>query len=137
MSRLSMRGIAEGTIKKMRRAERALMKLRPEVETLQFLAMHRANPHLFINFRRLALEARRADRDYYSAKDIVSRLRWWTDVETHGRYRGGFKINNNASSYYARLFVLYDPSFDEFFRMRGHGVPVTRKARRGRKRRRK
>lgn len=69
---------------------------------LAFIDFHASHPEvydLFIHFTRRVLE-----RGYtrHSARDIIHRVRWETTIErTDIRY----KINNNWSPYYARMWM--------------------------------
>ena len=67
-----------------------------------------------MKFKEFAYKAKRS-RTHYSARDIVSRIRWGSDIETRG---DSYKVNNNWSPFYARLLVLYDSGFEGFFAMR-------------------
>ena len=81
-----------------------------------FHEYHRANPHVWRAFERLAFEAIRAGRSYYSARDILAVLRWDTGVR--GVDPTGFKLINNWSPWYARLFEEQHPEHAGFFRKR-------------------
>lgn len=124
MPKLTKQSIAAGTDRRMTRAERELQFLRPEAKTFAFLSMHRANPHLFLAFLEEARAAARAGREHYSAKQIAENIRWNTGLKTFGRGAGEYKINNNWTSYYARLLVLFDDRLMGLFGMKGHGIPV-------------
>lgn len=81
----------------------------------EFLDFHRENPvvyELFKKFTRMLL-----DRGYghHSADAVLHRIRWATMVETSDPE---FKINNNFSAYYARLWMRDFPEHDGFFRCR-------------------
>jgi hypothetical protein len=81
----------------------------------EFLDFHGKNPcvyELFDNFTRLLL-----DRGYehHSADAVLHRIRWATTVETT---EADFKINNNYSAYYARLWMKNNPAHEGFFRCR-------------------
>ncbi len=81
----------------------------------KFWAYHNQNPHVFELFERFAKEAARL-HGHYGAKAIFERVRWHMDVETVDAEE--FKLNNNYTSRYARLFMLKNPGFDGFFRTR-------------------
>lgn len=82
----------------------------------EFLAFHRENPHVWELFQRFALDAIRSGRRHYSARAIVHRIRWHYEVET--ARTDDFKINNNHSPYYARLFAERHPEHARFFEYR-------------------
>lgn len=81
-----------------------------------FLEFHRENPQVYRLFRSFALQAKRK-RDRFSARTILHRIRWETDVESDDPE--GFKINNNWSPYYSRMFEREFPNWKGFFEGRG------------------
>jgi hypothetical protein len=91
-----------------------------------FWKYHEENPHIFVLFRRFALEARAAKKNHFSVYAITERIRWYLSVETQG---DEFKINNNYRSCYARLLITSDPIFDGFFSLRSTPGTVTYGAR--------
>ncbi len=76
---------------------------------------HDAHPEVYIRFERMALEMSRR-RDHYSARTIIHALRFHTDLD--GRPEDEFKINNNWSPYYTRLFEEQNPALVGFFEKR-------------------
>lgn len=82
---------------------------------LDFAKFHEANPEIYVLFEQFARQAKAAGFKHYGAKSIVERIRWHCQVETHN---GGFKINNNLTSRYARLLAADHPEFKDFFRNR-------------------
>lgn len=83
----------------------------------RFWRYHEDNPHVYAMFRRFTLQA--TDRKTnYSARAIFHRMRWFTEIETNGDI---FKINNNYSPYYARMFMKEFPQHAGFFRTRAIG----------------
>jgi len=81
-----------------------------------FLAFHKANPHVWLLFRQFA-RAAMARRKTYSSNAIIERIRWYTDIETHND-DAGFKVNNNHRAYYARMWKAQFPSHADFLRTR-------------------
>lgn len=81
----------------------------------RFEDFHRANPRVFSLFERFALQAARAGRTRYSARTIIHRIRWYVEVETTGDH---FKVNNDYSPFYARMFVRKWPMYKDLFEMR-------------------
>lgn len=73
------------------------------------------NWHVYQAFEREALKVFRTGRDYYSARTILHHLRFMSVIAEHG---SEWKINNNHSPYFARLFELRNPECEGFFRMR-------------------
>ncbi len=96
----------------------------------RFWRYHEDNLHVYEMFKRFTFEATRI-KDHYSARAIFHRMRWFTEIETHGDI---FKINNNYSPYYARMFVKDFPQHKGFFRTRilaGQRTPLSRVTRDG------
>ena len=65
---------------------------------------------MFSSFTKTAIDA---GLPHSSAWLIVNRIRWETAIETQG---DTFKISNDFIAYYARLFMVYNPEHDGFFR---------------------
>lgn len=81
-----------------------------------FAKFHADNPIVWELFVKFTLQLIDAKFKHYSADAVLHRIRWTVDVEIKG---GEFKINNNHSSRYARLFHKTFPQYAGFFRMRG------------------
>lgn len=77
---------------------------------------HAANQHIYKAFVRFALYAARR-RDHYSAKMVMYRVRWDTDVEENHPNRE-FKVDDGWISHYARMFMEDYPEHDGFFETR-------------------
>lgn len=73
---------------------------------------HKENPEVYELFKRFTLEVIASGHLRYSSKAIFERIRWHTEVETSGE----FKMSNNYTPYYARLFMWEFPEHDGFFR---------------------
>lgn len=84
-----------------------------------FEAFDRKHHEVYSEFVRLAHKARSRGFRKYSAWTIVAVIRWHTDVNP--QREGGFKINNNFISRYARKLIREDPSFRGFFELRACG----------------
>jgi hypothetical protein len=82
----------------------------------EFERWHDANPHVWSMFVRFAFDAISAGRARFSARDIIHRIRWYTDVEM--RAIDDFKINDHWSPYYARIFRRTYPQYTELFEFR-------------------
>lgn len=83
-------------------------------KTMEFFKMyHNENPTIYSAFVEYALEAAKKYKQY-SAKSIMERVRW--EVEIAGGKE--FKINNDFTSLYARLFVYNYPGLETFFEFR-------------------
>jgi hypothetical protein len=81
----------------------------------QFTEFDKGNPEIFKTFKSFAGELLAAGRKQYSAKAIIERVRWDTDIKTAG---SSFKINNNFAPYYARKLMHDCPIFKDFFKIR-------------------
>lgn len=79
-----------------------------------FLKCISQNTEVWGAFQRYAIEAAGAGRKHYGAKAIMERVRWHCEVEK----RGEFKINNNYTAYFARLFAAKWPEYPHLFSFR-------------------
>lgn len=79
----------------------------------EFLEFHRAHPEVWRLFERFALDAARSGRRI-GAKAIAERIRWETVIEQ----RGEFKLNNNHTAIYARIFAEKYPAMGDVFEFR-------------------
>lgn len=84
----------------------------PTVEE-RFEAYHAENPHVYQQFKTFALQSA-ARRPRFSARAIFHRMRWQSMIEGNDE----FKINNNYSPYYARMFEDEYPDMEGFFEKR-------------------
>lgn len=84
--------------------------------TLQgkFEAYHFANPNIYERFKDLAFIAAAKGRKRIGAKLIMERLRWDTMIEGKDDY----KINNNYTSRYVRMFLDEYPDMRDLFCLR-------------------
>ena len=81
----------------------------------QFQIYHSDNPEVYRLYKRFALQAIDAGAKHLGSKAIMERIRWQTNVETVG---DPFKVNNNLTPFYARLFMKDFPEYADFFRTR-------------------
>ncbi len=79
----------------------------------KFDEFHTLNPSVYTLFKKFAFEAIKAGRKRLSTKLIVERMRWEAYVDT--AQTDEFKINNNHTAYYARLFMSDYPAYKDFF----------------------
>jgi hypothetical protein len=86
----------------------------------RFAKFFRENPHIWELFQRFAHQIINAGHAHYSAMAIFNRIRWHVAVET--REEHGFKVSNDYTPYYARLFHLAHPQHTGFFRL--HKLPT-------------
>jgi hypothetical protein len=77
---------------------------------------HKSNPRVYELFRGYAFQLIKKGFSNYSSKSIFERIRWHSDVETT---EDKFKLNNNHTAYYSRLFAVHFPKYKNFFRIRG------------------
>lgn len=81
----------------------------------KFFKFHRDNPGVFEAFERYAKQAISAGRTKLSARLIIERIRWDYYIETRG---DSFKINNNHTPFYSRLFEKAHPEYEGYFTKR-------------------
>ena len=77
---------------------------------------HRQNPDIWQLFARFAFAAINSGKKHYSARAIMERIRWQTEIVTKGSV---FKMNNNHVPMYARLFMSAYPEHAGFFKTKG------------------
>lgn len=80
----------------------------------EFEAFHRDNPQVYALFVRFALQAA-GRRSHFGAKAVFERMRWHAAFDVTG---DEFKVNNNYTAFYARLFERDYPQHAGFFRQR-------------------
>lgn len=97
--------------------KRSKARARPSRSELEraFLRFHAANPQVYRLFKKYALQAARARHRHFGSKMIFERMRWYTMIETTD---ADYKLNNNYTAYYARMFMADYPEHREFFRTR-------------------
>lgn len=81
-----------------------------------FEEFHAANPAVYQEFERRALELIRLGREDFGARQIMESIRYFFAVEI--RSNDGFRINNNHVPFYSRLFAERNPEHAGFFKMR-------------------
>lgn len=75
-----------------------------------FLSSFLANPLIWRQFERFALDAINTRRKV-GAKAVMERVRWETEIERAEE----FKVSNNWTAYYARIFALKHPAYRNYF----------------------
>lgn len=80
-----------------------------------FQAFHDANPGVWELFQKFTFELISKKFKHYSADAVCHQIRWHTAVITNDR---DFKLNNNYTSRYARLFHKAHSQHSNFFRTR-------------------
>ena len=74
------------------------------------------NKAIYLEFVKFAREMKASGRKRYSAKTIVERIRWDTDLRQAGDKT--LKINNNVTSGLSRLAMQENPDLRGFFQVR-------------------
>lgn len=110
-------GLAIGSGKHFMDGQLSLFEGIDEATETAFRAYHQSNPHIYEWFKRFAFEKIRRGSRRVGSKAIFERLRW----ESPAIATGEFKINNNFTAPYARLFMKEYPEH--------RGVFATRRAR--------
>jgi len=82
----------------------------------KFKEYHLENPDVYRLFDKFTIQAIDSGKENYSCRAIFHRIRWHTEIET--RSGDCFKIGNNHSPYYGRLWEAKNPGHDGFFRKR-------------------
>lgn len=82
---------------------------------IAFENFHHANPSVWQFFKSYTFDVVNSGRKHYSADAICHRIRWYKSIEEGD---GEFKINNNFTAYYARMFDEEFPKHKGFFRNR-------------------
>ena len=80
----------------------------------KFERYHKENPEIWDQFKEATFALIKVGRKHFSADAILHSIRFNTVL------RGGtdFKINNNYSSMYSRLFTANFPEYKDFFEQR-------------------
>lgn len=85
----------------------------------RFWAFHEANPRVYADLRRFALEARAKGQRRLSIKLLCERVRWFVEIETQGE---PFKVNNTFTAWYARLLMKNERALAGMFETRRSGA---------------
>lgn len=85
------------------------------IDNLKFVEYHQKNPHIYNIFKGTATRAINKGFKKYSAKAIFEIIRWET-----ASYKSPdeYKVNNNYTAFYARMFQNEYPEHKDFFRNR-------------------
>jgi hypothetical protein len=81
----------------------------------KFIKYHQKNPEVWREFKRYAFEAIEAGRTSYSARFIIHKIRWDSNIQA--KSPRSFKISDHASPYYARLFHATFPAYTGLFQI--------------------
>lgn len=82
----------------------------------KFCAYHTENPKVYEEFKKFTQKTIAKGFKNYSAKGIFELIRWHSGVTAE--QTDGFKVNNNYTSFYARLFEKEHPKHKDYFRKR-------------------
>lgn len=77
---------------------------------------HKANPEVFEAFEIIAFDLIKQGHKHYSSDAILHIVRF--NLNKAKGPEDQYKINNNYSAYYARLFMHYHPRYNDFFETR-------------------
>lgn len=87
----------------------------PAVVLERFKEWHSQNPHIYREFKLLAIQMKQTGRERYSARTIMEVMRWHYDLRTKGDV---FELNDNFTPIYVRLLIHNHPEFANFFELR-------------------
>lgn len=79
----------------------------------EFEMYHHDNPLVYEMFEKFTFMAISSGRKYFSARAIIERIRWSTQIEDKSVT---FKVSDHPMPYYARLFEKNHPQHKGFFR---------------------
>lgn len=83
----------------------------------RFEKFHRSHPEVYGLFCRFCDELIRAGRVRNSADNVLHRIRWESAVNEDREF-DGYKINNDFTSRYARLWMTEHLKHNHFFALR-------------------
>lgn len=73
---------------------------------------HKNNPQVYEAFELFTFQVIRSGRKYFSARAIMERVRWNSQIEAKNDL---FKINDHQVPFYSRLFESNHPHHKGFF----------------------
>jgi|SRR5579871_1937002 len=82
----------------------------------RFLDFHIKYPQVYILFEKFAKMLIEKGHKKLGSKMIIERIRW--EIATGSKDQDGFKINNNYTAHYSRLFIKNNPQYKEYFEFR-------------------
>ena len=86
-----------------------------------FIAWFPLNMHVIEAFERYAIQLKRnGNREYYSIKAILERLRWDSMLEDSAL---DYKLNNNHAACISRILMRLNPELDGMFQLRSQVKP--------------
>jgi len=78
----------------------------------KFKTYHKNNPHIYDAFESITLDLIKLGRTQFAVRNILGKMRWDMAISGDDEY----KINENYSAYYGRLFEEKHPLHEGFFR---------------------
>lgn len=90
-------------------------QLELDLDNAKFCTYHKQNPQVYEEFKKFTLKTIKKGFQNYSAKGIFELIRWHSGVAADGDV---FKVNNNYTPFYARLFEKDHPKHKDYFRIR-------------------
>lgn len=82
-----------------------------------FKVFHQDHPSFYALFNSLSYHLIQRGFKHYSAKAVFERIRWEKDsVNEEGE--SDFKVNNNYTAHYSRLWMKENPKYKGFYRLR-------------------
>lgn len=82
----------------------------------QFMQFHTQNPRVYELFKAFSFQLIKSGKKSLGAKMIIERIRW--EMATGPKDAAGFKINNNYTAHYARLFIQEHKEYADYFETR-------------------
>lgn len=82
----------------------------------KFLRFHTKYPQVYRLFEQFAKQLIEKGHTSLGSKMIIERIRW--EVATQSMDADGFKVNNNYTCYYSRLFMKNNPQHGDCFETR-------------------
>ncbi len=82
----------------------------------QFLSFHEKYPKVYDLYKAFCFQLINKAYTKIGSKMIIERIRW--EIATGSKDDAGFKINNNYTAHYARLFVQEHPQYKDYFEFR-------------------
>lgn len=84
------------------------------IDNLKFVDYHQKTPLIYDAFKITIWKAMNKGYNEWSAKSIFEIIRWETSINGND----GFKINNNYTALYARMFANEYPEYKDFFKFK-------------------
>jgi hypothetical protein len=90
----------------------------PEMDTNynKFIEFNTEYPKVYELFEKFTMQLIYKGHSKLGAKMIIERIRW--EMATESKDEKGFKINNNYTCYYSRLFIKKNPRHSKVFDFR-------------------